>query len=156
MKINPNIRYFDDFTLGETIETGGVTIDQCDISLFAGLSGDHNPLHTDEQHARATQFGGRIAHGFLLISKMTGKFNQLGFWDGSVMALLETGWTFLQPVKAGDTIFAKLTVADLRESKKNRDRGVITVQFEVMNQHDKKVIDGFLKLMLKRMKEEGS
>jgi acyl dehydratase len=149
MSINPNVRYFDDFTLGETFETGGVTIDQCDITQFAGLSGDHNPLHTNQQFAETTQFDGRIAHGFLLISKMSGKFNQLGYWDGSVIALLETGWSFSLPVKAGDTIHGRLTVAELKETKKG-DRGVITVKFEVMNQRDKKVIEGFLKLMLRK------
>lgn len=142
MKINPNVRYFDDFTLGETFETEGITIDQSDINQFAGLSGDFSPLHTNEQYAQTTQFGGRIAHGLLSVSKMTGKFNQLGCWDGAVIALLETGWKFLRHVQAGDTIHAKLTVAELKESK-TRENGVITIRFEVMNQNEIKVFEGF-------------
>jgi acyl dehydratase len=148
MKTNPNVKYFDDFTLGETYETNGITIDQGDISQFAGLSGDYNPLHTDEEYAKKTPFGGRIAHGLLAVAKMTGKFNQLGFWDGSVMAMVETGWTFHLPVKAGDTIQAKVTVAELKESSK-KDKGVVTLTFEVFNQGREVTMEGFLKLMLK-------
>jgi acyl dehydratase len=151
MTPNPNARYFEDFQKGETFNTGGVTIDQGDISQFAGLSGDFNPLHTDEEYARATPFGGRIAHGMLAVSKMTGKFNQLGYWDGAVMAMLENGWTFHRPVRAGDTIFARLTVADLQESATG-DKGVITIRFEVINQREEMTTMGFLKLLLKKRK----
>ncbi|MBI5607202.1 MAG: MaoC family dehydratase N-terminal domain-containing protein [Deltaproteobacteria bacterium] len=149
MKINPNIKYFEDFSLGETFQTDGITIDQGDIIQFAGFSGDYNPLHTNEEFAKTTPFGGRIAHGLVTVSKMTGKFNQLGYWDGSVMALLETGWTFFLPVRANDTIYSKLTVTGMQESK-SRDKGVITIKFEVMNQKEKKVIEGFLRLMMRK------
>jgi acyl dehydratase len=142
-------RYFDDFTIGETFKTGGVTIDQSDITQFAGFSGDYNPLHTDEQYAQTTPFGGRIAHGLVPVAKMTGKFNQLGYWDGSVIAMLETGWNFFKPVRAGDTIYAMITVADLKESA-SKTKGIITLKFEVLNQSEEKVIEGFLKLMLKK------
>ncbi|MEW6185082.1 MAG: MaoC/PaaZ C-terminal domain-containing protein [Thermodesulfobacteriota bacterium] len=148
MRTNPQVKYFDDFTLGESFETNGITIEQGDISQFAGLSGDYNPLHTDEEYAKETPFGGRIAHGMLVVSKMTGKFNQLGYWDGSVMAMVETGWTFQRPVKAGDTVFAKITVAELKESGK-KDKGVATLKFEVLNQRQEVTMEGFLKLMLK-------
>ncbi len=149
MKINPNARYFNDFVLGQNFDTDGVTIDQVDITLFAGLSGDYSPLHTNEQFARTTSFGGRIAHGILIVSKMTGKFNQLGYWDGAVVALLETQWKFLHVVKAGDTIYAHLTIAELKESK-NGTNGAVTVKFDVMNQNEIKVSEGYLKLLMKK------
>jgi acyl dehydratase len=151
MTLNPNARYFDDFQKGETFHTGGVTIDQGDITQFAGFSGDFNPLHTDEEYARETPFRGRIAHGMLAVSKMTGKFNQLGCWDGAVMAMLETGWSFHRPVRPGDTISSRLTVADLQESSKG-DKGVITIKFEVINQRGEMTTEGFLKLLLKKRK----
>ena len=149
MSTNPNVRYFDEYKLGETFETNGITIDQGDISQYAGISGDFSPLHTDAEFAKTTPFGGRIAHGLLVVTKIVGKFNQLGYWDGAVMALLETGWTFLKPVKPGDTIFAKVTVANLKEAK-SRDRGVITIKLEVINQRAEKTADGILKLLLKK------
>jgi acyl dehydratase len=146
---NVNTKYFDDFSWGEKFKTDAVTIDQCDINQFAGFSGDYNPLHTDEEFAKKTPFGGRIAHGFATVSKMTGKFNQLGFWDGSVMAMLENGWTFLLPVRPGDTIHAELTIGELVESKK-KDKGAVRIDFDVRNQRDEAVIKGFLRLMLRK------
>lgn len=143
-----NVKYFDDFVLGERFETSGITIDQSDINLFAGLSGDFNPIHTDEAFAAATAFGGRISHGFLVIAKMSGKFNQLGFWDGSVIAMLETGWCFLKPVKPGDTVHGLVTVDELKRTKAP-DKGIIKVGIQVINQNDEKTADGFLKLMLR-------
>jgi len=48
------------------------TITEADIVLFAGVSGDNNAIHTNEEYARSTQFGGRIAHGFLSASVISG------------------------------------------------------------------------------------
>jgi acyl dehydratase len=149
MRTNPNVRYFDDYTLGQTFDTDGITIEQSDIMQFAGLSGDYNPIHTNEEYARSTRFGGRISHGMLAVSKMTGKFNQLGYWDGAVIAMLETGWKFLQVVRPGDTIYAHLTIAELKESK-GKDCGSVTIRFDVMNQDEINVFEGFLKLLLKK------
>lgn len=147
---NKNTRYFDDFTLGEHMTTDAITIDQCDINQFAGFSGDYNPLHTNEEFAKKnTPFGGRIAHGFATVSKMTGKFNQLGYWDGSVMAMLENGWTFHRPVRPGDTVHAELTIGELVESSR-KDRGAVRIDFDVRNQGDETVIKGFLRLMLRK------
>ncbi|MEV7085544.1 MaoC/PaaZ C-terminal domain-containing protein [Streptomyces sp. NPDC093085] len=93
--------YFEDFSLGERFTSDGVSLEAGDITAFAGLSGDQNPIHTDEEYARRTPLGTRIAHGVLVVSKMTGRFNQLGFWDGSVIAMLENRWAFHRPVHAG-------------------------------------------------------
>ena len=145
---NANTKYFEDFSLGDQFTTDAITIDQCDINLFAGFSGDYNPLHTNEEFARPL-YGGRIAHGFATVSKMTGKFNQLGFWDGSVMAMLENGWSFLLPVRPGDTIHSELTIGELVESKK-KNKGAVRIDFDVRNQRDETVIKGFLRLMLRK------
>jgi len=146
---NSSTRYFDDFSVGEKFVTDAVTIDQCDITTFAGFSGDYNPLHTDEEFGKTTPFGGRIAHGFATISKMTGKFNQLGYWNGSVMAMLENGWSFYGPVRPGDTVHSKLTIGELVESK-TRDKGAIKIHFDICNQRGETVIKGFLKLLLRK------
>lgn len=149
MAVQSNTRYVEDFSIGEKFVTHGVTIDQCDITAFAGFSGDFNPLHTDEEFAKRTAFGGRIAHGFATVAKMTGKFNQLGFWDGSVIAMLENGWRFLGPVHPGDTVHSKLTIEEIVKSE-GKDRGVVKIAFDICNQDDKIVITGFLKLLLRK------
>ena len=56
-------RLFDAFEVGQRFETPRRTITEADIVAFSGLSGDYNPVHTDEVFAAGTEFGSRIAHG---------------------------------------------------------------------------------------------
>ncbi|MEK7387591.1 MAG: MaoC/PaaZ C-terminal domain-containing protein, partial [candidate division NC10 bacterium] len=58
-------RDWEDFKVGEMLVTGRRTVDAGDVSRYAGLSGDFNPLHTDEEFAKTTPFGTRVAHGIL-------------------------------------------------------------------------------------------
>ena len=60
--------YFEDLPLDKTFVTSGRTITEADLVAFAGLSGDFNSLHVDETFAASTPFGGRIAHGLLVLS----------------------------------------------------------------------------------------
>ena len=60
---DPPDRTFEDFALGDVIETRGRTLDAADFTAFAGLTGDHYPLHIDEEFCKGTRFGARIAHG---------------------------------------------------------------------------------------------
>ena len=64
--------YFEDFSIGQTFTTPARTITEADVVSFSGLSGDYNPLHTDETYASQTIFKQRIVHGMLLVSIMTG------------------------------------------------------------------------------------
>ncbi len=59
--------YFDELTVGQTAETSRV-VGEADIEAFAEVSGDHNPVHLDEDYAKTTTFGQRIAHGMLSAS----------------------------------------------------------------------------------------
>jgi acyl dehydratase len=64
--------YYEDFTTDWSIVTNARTVGEGDITQFAGLVGDFNPLHVDETFAAATPFGGRIAHGPLTLSMAIG------------------------------------------------------------------------------------
>ena len=59
--------YFDDLAIGDRFVLGVRTVTEPDITLFSGLSGDHHPLHTDEQFAIQGPFGARIAQGCLTL-----------------------------------------------------------------------------------------
>jgi 3-hydroxybutyryl-CoA dehydratase len=93
------------------------TITEADIVLFAGVSGDNNAIHTNEEYARSTQFGGRIAHGFLSASVISAAVaNRL---PGPGTVYLSQAIRFRAPVRPGDTVRATVTVksADLARAR---------------------------------------
>lgn len=143
-------RYYEDFDPGETFETRGITVTEAHVVAFAGLSGDFNPLHTDETAAAETPFGTRIAHGQLGMILAAGLINQTGIHAGTTLALLGyREWKFLKPVLFGDTLRVRVTIEDKRETKK-ADRGILMRRIELLNQRDELVQEGFADLMVRR------
>ena len=150
MAYQPRGRYFEEFKVGQTFETMGRTINPADVSQFAGLSGDFNPLHTNEEWAKATPFGGRIAHGTLTLAISSGQQNLLGLFEGTTLALLGLDKVrFTAPVRFGDTIHTELTVKETKESSKP-DRGSVTFDVVVKNQREEAVLQYELALLLTR------
>jgi acyl dehydratase len=142
--------YFDDVEVGMRFESPSRTITEADIVNFAGVSGDFNPLHTDEVFAKGTIYGRRIAHGVLALSVVTGLRQRMGTFDGTLMGFLEIrSWRFRAPVFPGDTIRAITSVAELRETSKP-DRGVMVQGIEVLNQDGDIVQDGEFVTLLRR------
>ena len=140
--------YLEDFELDRTLITNGRTVSEADVTLFAGLAGDFNPLHVDEKFAAASAFGGRIAHGPLVLSMAIGLMAQLDLIDGTALALIDLKWAFKGPVKIGDTIRARVTPAAKRSSRKE-GRGVLVLRFEVENQRGETVQTGAITLLMK-------
>lgn len=148
-------KYFEEFEPGGSFETAARTITEADIVNFAGVSGDFNPLHTDEEHARTTPFGRRIAHGMLVLSAGTGLANQLGYFEGTTVAFLELGAKFLAPVFPGDTVRLLFEVAERKESSK-LDRGVVRFQVSFLNQKKEKVAESQWTLLMRRRAAAGA
>jgi acyl dehydratase len=145
--------YLEDFKINETQRTRGRTIGEGDVSLFAGLVGDYNPLHVDEDYsAQEGLFGGRVAHGPLVLSTAIGLMSQLNWIDGTALGLLGISWDFRGPVKLGDTIHARVTPLEARPSQKAA-RGVLKIGFEVLNQRDDLVQVGSITLLMRRRPE---
>ena len=82
----PRGYYFEEIEIGYTVETAPRTITEADVVLFAGLSGDYTQLHTDEEYAKDSLFGKRVAHGVLVLSITTGLAVRLGFIEGTALA----------------------------------------------------------------------
>ncbi len=143
-------RYFEDFKVGEVLVTGRRTVEGGDVSRFAGLTGDFNPLHTDAVFAEQTPFGARVAHGILTLAVSNGQQNLSGWFEGTALALLGLDrLRFTLPVKFGDTIHTEMTVKQTRESSK-ADRGVVTFDVVVKNQRDEVVCTYEENVMMRR------
>jgi acyl dehydratase len=139
---------FNDIEEGETHISAGRTITETDIVNFAGLSGDFNPLHMDEQWVREnTKFPGRIAHGLLIQSIGEGlACAALSRWK--ILAFLETQRRMLLPVLPGDRICQRYTVRSKRPSSKDPSRGVVEVEVTIINQRGEAVQDGYNRYLI--------
>lgn len=113
--MNPRNGYdIEDMAIGLSAETTK-TITDADIVLFAGVSTDFNSVHMDEEYARTTPFGGRIAHGMLsasLLSSVLG--NKL---PGPGVIYMSQSLRFRAPVRIGDTVHARVTVKEVVAEK---------------------------------------
>lgn len=127
-------RTIDTLKVGETAEFAK-TIAESDIYTFAGITGDFNPAHINEEYARQSPFKTRIAHGMFgagMISAVLG--NRL---PGPGTIYLSQEMKFLKPVHFGDTITAKVEIIEILEAK-NRLR----LRTTCINQRGDVVIDG--------------
>lgn len=129
---------FEDYAVGSRRESSGRTITETDIVIHAGQTGDFFPHHVDEEFARTTAFGGRIAHGTLVLSVGIGllarDINPLSFSYGYDRL------RFVRPVMIGDTIRARATVVEKQEDPKRLDHGRIVERCEVINQRGEVVV----------------
>lgn len=141
--------FFEDLEVGQQFESVGRTITNHDVMTFAGISGDFNQLHTDDEFAKTSLFGGRIAHGVLGIAIVTGLTQRLGLFDGTALGLLGLTWNFTGPIYINDTIHFRLTIESKRETKKP-DRGIVVRHYEVITQDDKVIQTGTVTVMVKR------
>ncbi len=140
--IHPFRRHFDELQIGESLLTHRRTVTEADIVNFGCLSGDHFYMHFDAIAAKDTQFGERIAHGYLVLSVAAGLFVYHGV--GPVLANygIDT-LRFINPVVAGDTIRARLTckrkIDQGRTSPEGHPQGVVAWDVAVTNQNDELV-----------------
>lgn len=148
--MNPRNGYdIEDMKIGMSAEITK-TITEADVVHFATVSTDFNAVHMDEEYARTTPFGGRIAHGMLsasLLSAVMG--NQL---PGAGVVYLGQSLRFRAPVRIGDTVCARVTVKEVLTEK---CRVVMDTVCTVL---DKVVIDGEATLMTtsRRKREEAA
>ncbi|MBW2428521.1 MAG: MaoC family dehydratase [Deltaproteobacteria bacterium] len=129
--------------IGKTIEELKVgdtarfskTISESDVYLFAGVTGDLNPAHVNEDYAKDTFFKTRIAHGMLSASFISTVIGTMLPGPGSIYMRQEV--SFLAPVKIGDTVTAIVEVAEIIADKRR-----IRLKTYCINQENKTVVDG--------------
>lgn len=91
------------------------TVTEADLVLFAGISGDSNPVHMDAIYAAKTRFGGRIVHGMLSASFLSTVIGSKLPGPGTIY--LKQNLNFRAPVRIGDTVEASVTIADIVREK---------------------------------------
>jgi acyl dehydratase len=141
-------RYFEEIQVGEEYVSPGRTITEADIVIFAGLSGDYNVLHTDAEFMKSSIYGERIAPGLLGLAIQSGLLTR-GMRPYATLAFLGLRWKFKGPIKIGDTITVRGKVLSKRETSQ-KDRGIITLQRQVVNQNGDLVQDGETDVMVER------
>ena len=132
--------YFEDFKLGDRFRSPGHTLGEAHFLLFAGLTGDNHPIHYDEDYARRTPFGARVAHGLLVMAMSAlGASAHAQRLEASMIAFVEQGCRFRKPVLLGDTVHAEFEVAAL---ERKGDRGVLRLRITLLNQRSEEVLEG--------------
>jgi 3-hydroxybutyryl-CoA dehydratase len=136
------------FSVGDSAEITK-TIEQADVDAFASVTGDHNPVHVDEEFAKSTRFGKRIAHGMLTASLISAVLANKLPGEGSVY--LGQTLQFVAPVFPGDEITARVTVKEIRE-----DKPIVKLETICVNQRGEVVIRGEATVLVQRLHREES
>ena len=131
--------YFEDLAPGMSA-VFSKTVTEADLLMFAGVSGDTNPLHLDEDFASRTMFESRIAHGMLTASLISTVLGTRLPGPGAVY--VSQSIRFLAPVRIGDTVIARAQIAELVEEKRRVRMTTVCMV------GDKKVMDGEAVLMV--------
>ena len=151
---HPFRRHFEELQIGESLLTHRRTVGEADLINFGGISGDYFYMHFDDEAARASPFGQRIAHGYFVLSAAAGLFVSPA--PGPVLANYGLdALRFVKPVFIGDTIQARLT-CKRKTDRNKRDaqghgQGVVAWDVEVSNQRGELVASyDILTLVAKR------
>ncbi len=144
-------KFFDDFKAGESFVTHGRTVTEADVANFAGVTGDINPLHMDEEYARKTRFGRRVPHGQLIFVLALGLAERLiaPLFHESIIAFYGVDkMRFIKPVFIGDTITLRRRV----EAAESRDdvSGVVTFEDQVLKPDGELCLRYFPKYLLRK------
>lgn len=138
---------YNEVKVGESFSSG-LTVTETHLVMAAGLFGDFNPLHVDEQHARGSRFGGRILHGpftSALVSAPVGMF-----FHTTAIAYVEHCCHFKAPVRPGDTLTTTWTITD-RKDKPKHDGGLVILKGVCRNQEGTVVAEADGKILVKNV-----
>jgi acyl dehydratase len=140
--------YYEDAKVGDEAVTGSITVTEAHILGYSDISGDHTPIHVDEEAGRKGPFGERVAQGLFGLAVTDGLKTQA---DYRFVPGKSLGWTwdFLKPIKIGDTLHVKFRIGSMRHTKKP-DWGIVVMPCELINQHGEVIQHGEHRLMVHR------
>lgn len=137
---SPLSRRFEDIKVDDSASFT-VKVTETELTQFARLVGDFNPLHVDEEFARSSQFGQRISPGMLIASYFSTLVGM--YLPGRNALYLSQETNFIKPVNIGDTIEILGTVINKSETTR-----ILSLKTQVFNQHRELVVDGVAKVMV--------
>lgn len=156
MKLTPPVihfktpeKYWDDAQEGDVCISPSYEVTEDRINAYAVLTGDYTPVHIDEDYAKTTPFGTRVAHGLFGLSIADGLKTQSEYRFLPGMSLGWT-WDFLLPIKVGDVLHVKFRVGAMRASKSRPSWGIVVLPSELINQRGEVVQRGEHRLMVPR------
>jgi 3-hydroxybutyryl-CoA dehydratase len=117
------------------------TVTEADVAAFADITGDRNPVHLDEDYARGTRFGGRIAHGILTAGLISAVLGMKLPGTGGIYRSQEL--KFVKPVHLGDAITARAEVIEV-----DAEKSVLTLKTECLNQRGELVLTGVARIWM--------
>jgi 3-hydroxybutyryl-CoA dehydratase len=134
--------YLEDISVGDQYLSESREISAKDIDAFATLSGDFNPLHTDDKWvAENTPYKGRIAHGLLVLAVSSALTTEC-LDDWVVIAYLETNRRMLAPIYPGQAIRHETRVTEVRRTRSRPDAGIVVVEVRVLSDSGDVVQEG--------------
>lgn len=155
MSERPRGKFYEELEVGDEFTTPARTVTEADILMYAGLTGDYNPVHTDAEWCRENNiYKQRIGHGLLGLAYADGLIFRLGLFDGTGLASLNWNWDFKGPILIGDTIRAATRITMKRETKKP-GRGIINEHVTLMNQRGEVIGEGDHLNMIARLPAAG-
>jgi acyl dehydratase len=140
--------FYEDLNVGDEDQSTGRTVTETDVVSFAGLSGDFNNMHIDEEFAKKTVFGTRVAHGLCVLSIASGLWFTMPRLATIAFMGLED-WRFSDAVKFGDTIRITRKLVEKREHKRP-NMGFLIFEVNVNNQENKIVQKGKWVILVQR------
>lgn len=137
--------FFNEIEIGDEWRSSARTLTETDLVMFAGLTGDFDPLHTDHEFARNTPFGRPIAHGLFGMSLVAG-LGSHSPWMRTVAFTRILDWRFMRPMFVGDTVAASTRV--LAKTPHGRRHGLVTWLRQLVNQSNEVVQEGTVETMV--------
>lgn len=136
---------YNEISVGDRFESA-MTVTETHLVLGAGLIGDFNPVHVNQQFAQESRFGTRILHGVITSAIIGGPMGMV--FHGTAIAYLEHNCRFLAPVRAGDTLNTTWTLVE-KIDKPAHGGGVAVMEAKCVNQEGTLVAEASGKMLLR-------
>ena len=138
--------FFEDFSVGDRFGSPSRTLTDAHFMFFAGMTGDAHPIHYDDEYAKKTRYGRRLAHGLLLTAlTAVGASTLAPLIEDSIVAFLDQSTRFVAPAFVGDTLKPDHEVIGL---ERKRSGGLVILKVTLTNQRSELVLEGQHKYLI--------